>query len=146
MATYPVQTQNTRHGDILIFELTPEYNRVSAKVKNGGAAAVDILDPMGFPVKSDGAGGYAIAYAGDEASVIGLIIFNKELAIVNAQYSLFAVPIIVRGPAVFDASNLPLLDAAAAPGTFNQATLQSTLKALNIIPLVEPAIVATQTS
>lgn len=146
MPTYPLQTQNTRIGDVIIFELTPEYNRVSALVKNGGAAAVDILNPMGFPVKSDGAGGYAIAYAGDEASVIGMIVFMKELAIGIGVYSAFTVPILVRGPAVIDISSVPTQDAAASPGTFNLTTLATTYKGLNIIPYTEPSIVATQTS
>lgn len=146
-STYPTQSQPRRLGDLLIYEMHPGYQRVSATVKNGSGSAVDITDPIGYPVKSDGSGGYSLAFAGDEASVIGLILFGNELSIAAGVYTSFQVGILVRGPAIVDyTGGLPTADAAGS--NFTISTIVTTLKALSppIMPYAEPTIVATQTS
>lgn len=146
-ATFPVQTQPRRIGDLVIYELHTGYQRVSAKIKNGSGSAVDILDPVGYPLKSDGSGGYALAFAGDEGSVIGLALWMHELSIAAGVYTSFVIPVLIRGPAVLDyTQGLPLLDAAG--GSFTISTIVTTLKALSppIIPLAEPTIQTTQTN
>ena len=145
-ATFPVQTQPRRIGDLVIFELHPGYDRVSATVKNGSGSAVDILDPVGYPLKSDGSGGYALAFAGDEASVIGLLLWMHEVNPAAGVYTPQPLPILTRGPVLIDATmGIPVNDAAGS--AFNVATIISTLKALSppIIAINEPAIVQTQT-
>jgi len=147
MTTYALQTQPRRLGDLLIFEMHSGYQRASAPVKNASAAAVDITDPLGYPVKTDGAGGYALAFAGDEASVIGLILFMNELSIGVGVYTPFNVPILIRGPGILNYSQgLPTLDAAGA--SFNITTIVSTLKAISppLISYAEPTLQATQSS
>jgi len=146
-ATYPIQNQPRRLGDLLIFELHPGYQRVSAVVKNGSGSAVDITDPVGYPVKTDGAGGYALAFAGDEAGVLGLLLWMHELSIAAGVATTYQVPILVRGPAILDyTGGIPALDAAGA--AFTISTILTTLKALSppMVPLAEPTISVTQTS
>lgn len=146
-ATYPIQNQPRRIGDLLIYELHPGYQRVSALVKNGSGSAVDIIDPVGYPVKSDGSGGYALAFAGDEGSILGLLLWMHEISIAAGVYTVQPLPILVRGPAVLDyTAGLPATDAAGA--SFTISTILTTLKALSppMVPLAEPTISATQTS
>ena len=146
-STFPTQSQPRRLGDLLIAEFHPSYNRASAYVYNGSGSAVDILDSLGYPVKSDGSGGYALAFSGDEGSVLGLILFQHEIKLAGTTRATFLVPILVRGPAIIDYSGgIPLLDAAG--GSFNITTINTTLKALSapILPFAEPSISVTQTS
>lgn len=146
MSTFPMQTQPRRLGDLVIFELHPGYTRVSATVKNGSGSAVDILDPVGYPLKSDGSGGYALAFAGDESSVIGLLLWMHEVNPAAGVYTTQPMSILTRGPVVIDATmGIPVNDAAGS--AFNVATIISTLKALAppIIAINEPAIIQTQT-
>lgn len=142
-----VFSEKNRLGDLIIAEFHEAYNRVSALVTGAAGVAVDLLDCTGYPVKSNGSGGYQLALAGDEASIIGLLLDRREL-IVAASPAVSARPvdIIVRGPAVYNPGLLPVNDANPTPGTFNQATLQSTLKSLNLIPITESGIEYTQTT
>lgn len=140
----PSLSQKQRLSDVLLWEVSPLFCRASAKVKNGSGANVDILDPTGYPVKSDGIGGYALAFAGDEANVIGLLMFNDEFTVNAGLYSATLLPVLVRGPAVYDPLQLPANDAAGA--AFNNATLQTALKTLNFVAKSEPSTQYTQTS
>lgn len=146
-STYPTQTQARRIGDLLIWEPHPGYTSVSALIKNLGGTNADITDPLGYPLKTDGSGGYALAYSGDESSIIGLLLFMHELVIAaSTGVSAFPVRVLVRGPVLIDPVNIAVNDVAGS--AFNNTTIQTTLKALSppMIMLTEPAIVATQTS
>lgn len=146
-STWPTQTQNRRIGDLILWEPHPGYTRVSAFIKNLGGTNADITDPVGYPVKTDGSGGYALAYAGDEASVIGLIIFMHELVIAaTSGVSVVPVPVLVRGEALINPAIIVAADVAGS--SFNNTTIQTALKGLSppIEMMTAPAIVATQTS
>lgn len=147
-STYPTQSQPRRLGDLIVFELHPGYDRISALVKNTSGAAVDLLDPVGYPVKAGGTGYYDLAFAGDEGSVIGLILFMNELSIgATTGYSVTQVPVLVRGPVVIDPySGIPASDGAGS--AFTLATIITSLAALSppIISISEPSITAQQTS
>lgn len=146
-STFPTQTQPRRIGDLVLWEPHVGYTRVSAFIKNAGGSAVDLLDPLGYPVKSDGSGGYELAYSGDEASVIGLILFMNEIKLIaTTGITTFKVPVLVRGTVLIDPANIVGTDAAG--GTFNTTTIKSTLAAISppIISLAEPAIQTTQSS
>lgn len=146
-STFPTQTQPRRIGDLLVWEPHPGYTRVSALIKNLGGTAADILDPVGYPVKSDGSGGYALAYAGDEASVIGLILFMNEIVIAaSTGVSAFKIDVLVRGPVLIDPNNIVTTDIAGSAMTLT--TIETALKGLSppMVLMSEPSIVATQTS
>jgi len=146
-STYALQTQPRRLGDLLIFEMHSGYQRASAPVKNASGSAVDITDPIGYPLKTDGSGGYALAFAGDEGSIIGLCLHGNELSIAAGVYTAFNIPILIRGPAILNYSQgIPTLDAAG--GSFNITTIIATLKALSppMISYAEPTLQTTQTS
>lgn len=146
-SSYPTQTQPRRLGDLLVFELHPGYQRESAYIKNASGSAVDITDPLGYPLKTDGAGGYELAFSGDEGSVIGLVLYEKEMSIAAGARMPVPIPVLTRGPAILNYSaGLPTLDAAGA--AFTISTIIATLKALSppMISLAEPTIQSTQTS
>lgn len=149
MPTYPLQTQKRMLGGLLLWDSHPMFCRDTAVngIKNGSGAAVDITDPLGYPVKSDGSGGYSLAFAGDEANVIGLVLWEAELSIAAGQYGISPIPILVRGPAVINYTyGIPTVDGAG--NSFNITTIVNTLEAISprIQCLAEPTIVATQIS
>lgn len=145
-STYPTQTQPRRLGDLLIWEPHSGYCRKSVTIKNAGGSAVDILDPVGYPLKLSGSI-YELAYAGDEASVVALLLYQNEISLAAGATTLFNVGIIVRGPVILNYSQgLPTVDAAGS--AFTISTIVTALAALSppMIAYAEPTIQATQSS
>jgi len=138
-----VLTSKKKQGDLLIAFFHQGFNFDSAKVKNAGGGTVTITDPLGYPLKTDGAGGYALALAADAANVIGLII-SPQTTITLAAGASTTRPcqILARGPAVLDKQMLPTLDLAGAAITL--ATLVTALQALQIRFMTEPVTSSTQ--
>lgn len=145
-STYPTQTQPRRLGDLLIWEPHSGYCRKSVTIKNASGSAVDILDPVGYPLKLVSSV-YELAFAGDEASVVALLLYQNEINLAAGATTLFNVGIIVRGPVILNYSQgLPTVDAAGA--AFTISTIVTALAALSppMIAYAEPTIQATQTS
>lgn len=145
-STYPTQTQPRRLGDLLIWEPHSGYCRNSVNIKNASGSAVDITDPVGYPLKVS-AGVYELAFAGDEANVVALLLYQNEISLAAGASTLFPVGIIVRGPVILDYSaGLPTLDAAGA--AFTISTIVTALAALSppMIAYAEPTIQTTQSS
>lgn len=140
----PVLTEKKTEGDVIRYELRNDYCRDKVEVYNRTNAAITISDPMCWPLIADESvsGAMQLAKAGDEASVIGLLIRTKPYSAV-ADNAHSTERVLVRGPAIIDKTQLPTVDDDAAG--FTLATIVTALKALGIKSNAEPGVIATQT-
>lgn len=127
-----VLTERKTEGDLIRHEYRNDYCEVGAKVYNRSNAALTISDAMGYPVIADEsvAGAYQFAHAGEEASVVGLMIYTKSItALADNGYVMSRV--LVRGPAAIDKVWLPTDDFSDSYGTFDIAAIVAALAALS---------------
>lgn len=127
-------------GDILIWELAPEYNRESITLTNDEASEIDL--DYGHPLIESG-GTWTPAVQGEENAVDGLLAEEVKALAASATKE---VKILKRGPAVINIDKVPDNDVADA--AFNKTTLQTRLEALSppFVVRSEPTVVSTQTT
>lgn len=125
-----VLTERKNEGDIIRHEMRNDYCEKAGLVYNRSNAALTISDAMGYPVVADEsvAGAFQFMAAGQEASVVGLMIYAKAITAI-ADNAITKCRVLVRGPAIVDKVQLPTLDYAGAAITL--ATLVTRLAALN---------------
>lgn len=105
-----------------------------------------ILDPVGYPLKAVSSGGYVLAVAGDEASVVALLIEELPIVtpIVNGTNSAKTYPVLARGPIVCVKDGIAPLDVAGA--AFDTAAIAAALVSKQIIVRSSPPTTSTQTT
>lgn len=144
-------TSHRKWGDIAVRESDPAYGRINTLVTNSDGTdytiADDDKDPVGQYLMNDAAADtMALAIAGDEASITGLIVqgprFPDSLAAGADLPDKYAA--LVRGEAVINRAALPTRDVEGA--TVNLATVQTALEGLGFVVLTEPSTTTTQTS
>lgn len=123
-------------GELLIHEESAAVCRESIVITNPTATA--FTAKVGQPILSTG----VLAVDAEEASVVGLILENVELA--ASGDSPFKVGYLARGPAAIDKSKIIVLDSNGA--TMDIAALVTRLAALGIVSRLEPTKTSTQTN
>lgn len=136
-----------RPGDLVVHMESPQYNTRTAILRNGTATARTVSEIVGYPLKAGASGAdYLFAVAGDEASVIALLLdgppgFVSEL-IANAANSPTLFQVIHRGAGVvINQNKIRTTDIAAA--AFDVAAIVTALKALQFEFRTEPLKVTT---
>lgn len=134
-------------GDLVKWETHYAFCRDSGTIKNAtGADTIEYSDPVGYPVSSDGAGGYKFTEVGDEANCIGLIMQGPKIPIVsNNESTPDEYLLIVRGPCLVNKDAIASDDIDGA-GALDADAIQTALEALNFQFLLEPTEIETQTT
>lgn len=136
--------------DLVKWETNHAFTRDAAvggilNTEIGATVALD--DPIGLPLQSDGAGGYAFAVVGDEAAVIAVIMAGPKLAIVapaaRTDTGLDEYVVLKLGPAIINKDALELGDIDGT-GTLSETGVLAALAALNIEAMAEPTNIDTQ--
>lgn len=138
-----VQGPTKTFGDLLIHVEYLGYCTRTATVRNQSGASVRInnCQGIGYPVKAGTNGAdFDLAFAGDEANVTGLLVkcerepHDETIAATTTAPNRWMV--LVHPPAILNQDKFAVNDLAAA--AFNQATLQTRLKALGYELRKEP--------
>jgi len=132
-------------GDLVVHMESLEYCTKTAQIRNttGSTVTLGAGSIAGQPVKAGtGTADYNLAKAGDEASVIGLILDgptgqDDQEVILNNGYSVYKWQVLVHPPVVINQTYLPALDVLAA--AFTVASIVTALKALGWEFRTEPA-------
>lgn len=140
-----VFTEKTTLGDLIRYEHDQQYTRESAKIFNRSLVAITLANPMGYPLKADGANDFAFAKATEEANVIGFLLSTKKVDALAVNGSIKAA-VLLRGPAIVAQEFLPATDYAAA--AFTIATIVTAAAAFNPPVLIRPEedVTSTQTT
>jgi hypothetical protein len=143
-------TSPRKLGDLVIWEAYQDYCRESGTIENSSAVAatLEATDPVGYPLKSDGSGGYAFAEAGDEANVIGLLLAQETIPVVasgGAARTGNPYAILARGPAIVNEDQIVVADIIDG-SAMTLATIKTALAALDIVCRAEPTKSSTQTT
>lgn len=131
--------------DLSKWEVEHAFTRAAGQLKGAAVSALTIDDPVGYPLISDGAGGFQLAVVGDEADVIALILQGppiKDLAIAALTDEKYLV--LTRGPAIVNEDAVELADGDGV-GEFTLATIKTALEARSIRFLSEPVTREVQT-
>lgn len=133
--------------DLIRDEVCAPYNMEAMPIRNTtGTDIPKIIDPVGYPLKAVSSGGYVLALAGDEASVVALLC--EELPIIidlpTGTNSAKKYPILARGPMVCVIDGIPPLDIAG--GTFDRNAIAAALLTQNIVVRLSPPTVSTQST
>lgn len=144
-------TEKKQLGDVFRSLWRQDYSLQAARVYNRSGGAITISDICGYPVKADGGGGPAGSFqfaagTADEAYVTGLIYKQGLLVSALANNGYITVPVLVRGIAIVDKTQIPTVDYAAV--AFVLATIVTALKAFNppVLANAENTNTGTQTT
>lgn len=145
MPTLPLQTDRLRISDLVKWEVNSLFCRDSVKVKNTNAAALPAGGlTLGTPLVNN-AGVWETAQTTQENTIDGIFLGNDSDRISEALAAGATTAgyyqILIRGPALINKAILPSTDGDG--GALVLATMLTTLAALNILPLTEPAAAAT---
>lgn len=122
-----------KQGDVVPWIAHPDHCTESGKLRWRGAAAIEAVHSVGLLVLAAVGGEYPIAVAGEEASVVGIVVTDKEvteaIGNVTPQATDDKYTVVVRGPAIVDIDKLADRDDPAG-GSWDKAALATRLEAL----------------
>lgn len=133
--------------DLLKWEVNSAFCRDSGTILNDmGGSSIELTDPVGVVLSSDGAGGYKLTEVGDETNAIALVLQGPTIPIIlNAARSPDEYLFLARGPAIVNEDTVKLTDPDGT-GTLTLATVKTALEARSIRFLSEPANIEEQTT
>lgn len=147
------KTKKKTIGDLLRFEVQPEYCREAVTVQftnadTENAVTIELADPMGYPLKFVSGTTYELALAADANTVDALLLADYMPDLEVAAEGTEAYPgkytVLVRGPADIRKSALPTEDVLG--DAITTATLVTQLKTLSILCRDEPTVTSTQST
>lgn len=118
----------TMLGDLLKELFSEIYQVGSYKLVNPDATARDAQIILGQPVKASSSN-MVFVKATDEASTVGLVLWNQPVALGVSEITQDLYPVLRRGPAVINSDCLPAADVAGT--AFTVATIVTALAALS---------------
>lgn len=144
--TYPTFSSPQRVFDVVKFELDQRYTRKSYPIKNtsGTAMTAGMLAP-GYPFDLVSANMEPLLTTA-EANCAGLYVDHRPSPVLaNGATTTLEYDFLVRGPALVNASALPVLDMEGA--TLVPATIMTALAALSppILGMAQPAAASVST-
>lgn len=137
-------TDRVRADDVLKWEVEQRFCRNSVQIKNTSAGAVIAGEIRPGALLRNNGGTWETLLNANVGDVDGIVIDSRPVeAIAAGATSVKSYQILVRGPALVNLSQIPLVDLNDV--TYTSATLIAALKALGIQFLEEAATVETQT-
>lgn len=139
-----VLTKAKVESDLIRWEANPEFTRVEAVVRNPDASAVELTDPIGYPLVLT-AGVLNLAVAGDEGYIVALLIPTAPMPSIAATTTTTQKFAVLRnGPAIIDKAMIPTTDLNG--DAFNLDDIVESLALIDIKAFAEPPKISQQTA